>query len=75
MLSSKKKVEFIKPLEEVLASRQELPNLKLYTRNKVFSGGCVCGRVGVGGWVGGCGRVGACVRVGVGGWVDRDPSL
>ena len=35
ILSSKKKIDFIKPLEEVLSSRPELPKLKLYTRNKV----------------------------------------
>ena len=36
ILSSKKKIDFIKPLEEVLAGRAELPKLKLYTRNKVL---------------------------------------
>ena len=35
VLSSKKKIEFIKPLEEVLAARADLPKLRLYTRNKV----------------------------------------
>lgn len=34
ILSSKKKIDFIKPLEETLASKPDLPKLKLYTRNK-----------------------------------------
>lgn len=36
ILSSKKKIDFIKPLEELLAGRVELPKLQLYTRNKVL---------------------------------------
>jgi nucleosome binding factor SPN SPT16 subunit len=34
ILSSKKKIEFIKPLQEVLASRADLPKLSLHTRSK-----------------------------------------
>ena len=35
ILSSKKKIDFIKPLEDALAKKPDLPKLKLYTRNKV----------------------------------------
>ena len=35
ILSSKKKIDFIKPLEEALGKKPDLPQLKLYTRNKV----------------------------------------
>ena len=38
VLSSKKKVEFLRPLEATLGKRNDLPDLQLLTRNKV----CVC---------------------------------
>ena len=34
ILSSKKKIEFLRPLEAALAKRGDLPNLILYMRNK-----------------------------------------
>ena len=54
ILSSKKKIEFLKPLEQALSKRNDLPDLQLHMRNKV------CGWVGVGAWVWMC----------AGGWVD-----
>ena len=35
ILSSKKKIEFLRPLEPALAKREDLPDLKLLVRNKV----------------------------------------
>ncbi len=35
ILSSKKKIEFLRPLEGALAKKEELPHLKLAIRNKV----------------------------------------
>ena len=54
ILSSRKKIEFLRPLEPALAKKDDLPNLQLYTRNKVL---CVCVCVCV------CMCVRACVRV------------
>lgn len=34
ILSSKKKIEFLRPLESALSDREELPHLKLAIRNK-----------------------------------------
>ena len=51
ILSSKKKIEFLKPLEQALSKRNDLPDLQLHMRNKVCGRGCV--GVNVCGWVGG----------------------
>ena len=34
ILSSKKKIEFLRPLESALSQKSDLPTLKLLTRNK-----------------------------------------
>ncbi len=37
VLSSKKKTEFLRPLESILAKRSDLPDLQLYVRSKADS--------------------------------------
>ena len=53
VLSSKKKIEFLKPLEQALGKRNDLPDLQLHMRNKVC-GECVCVSMCV------CGCTGVC---------------